>query len=270
MNNTEQLTALFLSQSYHDAWDDYIRTLTMEWFPRWDYIILTASDENQANGYRLQLAARSDFLPKGTRFVVIPDEGNVRIGSGGATLAVLKYIYEQECKKDRGDECTNAFAGLRILLIHSGGDSKRAPMYSAIGKLFSPVPHCLPDGRPSTLFDEIIIMMSSLPMRIRDGLLAMSGDALLLFNPLQIEFSNQGATAISFKEHVSVGKNHGVFLSTNDGIVEKFLHKHSEDSLRREGAVNGVLYAIRQSDITVVVVWRFYIPVGGKIYMGRV
>lgn len=47
MNN---LTSLFLSQSYKDTWDDYNRSLTSETFPQWDYIILTASDENQAAG----------------------------------------------------------------------------------------------------------------------------------------------------------------------------------------------------------------------------
>lgn len=37
-----------------------------------------------------------------------------RVGSGGATLEVLKYLHEQE----------ESFDGLRILVIHSGGDSK--------------------------------------------------------------------------------------------------------------------------------------------------
>lgn len=40
-----------------------------------------------------------------------------------------------------------SFKGLRILVIHSGGDSKRVPSYSALGKLFSPVPHKLPNGK---------------------------------------------------------------------------------------------------------------------------
>lgn len=44
MNN---LTSLFLSQSYQDTWEDYNRSLSSENFPKWDYIILTASNENQ-------------------------------------------------------------------------------------------------------------------------------------------------------------------------------------------------------------------------------
>ena len=73
------------------------------------------------------------------------------------------------------------------------------PQYSALGKLFSPVPHELPNGRNSTLFDEFMISMSSVPSRIREGMVLLSGDVLLLFNPLQIDYNNVGAAAISFK-----------------------------------------------------------------------
>ena len=54
------------------------------------------------------------------------------------------------------------------------------PQYSAEGKLFSPVPHELPDGRASTLFDEFMIAMSGVPSRMREGMLVLSGDVLLL------------------------------------------------------------------------------------------
>ena len=225
---------IFLSQSYQDTWDDYLRSLSSETFPVWDYIILTASNEDQAEGYRMQIEQRKDHLPIATHFAVIPDEGGVRVGSGGATLSVIRYIYEQEKKK-----CGHGhFDNLRILVIHSGGDSKRVPTYSALGKLFSPVPHKLPDGRSSTLFDEFLIVMSSVPSRIREGMLLLSGDVLLLFNPLQIDFSGRGAAAISFKEDVETGKNHGVFLNGEKNTARKFLHKQTVETLTQAGAVN--------------------------------
>jgi predicted kinase related to galactokinase and mevalonate kinase len=224
----DNLTSLFLSQSYQDTWDDYNRSISSETFPVWDYIILTASDNNQAEGYYKQIEERKDFLPSRTHFAVIPDEGGVRVGSGGATLSVLKYIYEREGR----------FDGIRTLVIHSGGDSKRVPTYSALGKLFSPVPHKLPNGRSSTLFDEFIIAMASVPPRIREGMLLLSGDVLLLFNPLQIDFSGKGAAVISFKEQVETGKNHGVFLNGEKGHVRKFLHKQTVETLTEMGAVN--------------------------------
>ncbi len=224
--------SLFLSQSYRDAWQDYIRMLTRPTFACWDYVILTASNEKQAEGFRAQLMERqqSGFLSAKTHFAVIPDPEGKRVGSGGATLSVIKYIAEQAKTTD--------FSDLRILVIHSGGDSKRVPQYSALGKLFSPVPHELPNGRVSTLFDEFMIGMAGVPSRIREGMLLLSGDVLLLFNPLQIDYSGEGAAAISFKENVEIGKNHGVFLRGENGNVIRFLHKQSVDSLRSYGAVN--------------------------------
>lgn len=220
-------SSLYLSQSYKDAWDDYIRSLKVSTFPVWDYIILTASNEHQAESFRLQIQSRSAFLPSRTKFAVIPDEGGVRVGSGGATLSVLKWLAEN-----------GGWEGKRVLVIHSGGDSKRVPQYSALGKLFSPVPHVLPDGRSSTLFDEFLIAMSAVPGRIREGMLLLSGDVLLLFNPLLIDWSGSGAAVISFKEDVETGKDHGVYLRGADGNVKQFLHKQSVSRLTEVGAVN--------------------------------
>ena len=103
-----------LSQAYRDCWGDYNRSLKLKNFPKWDYVILTASNEQQAEGFRKQIEERRAFLPKETTFVAIPDRDGKRVGSGGATLEVLKYLHEQE----------ESFDGLRILVIHSGGDSK--------------------------------------------------------------------------------------------------------------------------------------------------
>ena len=138
------------------------------------------------------------------------------------------YLHSQE----------ESFEKLRVLVIHSGGDSKRVPQYSALGKLFSPVPHKLPNGRNSTLFDEFMICMSSVPSRIREGMVLLSGDVLLLFNPLQIDYNNVGAAAISFKEHVETGKNHGVYLNGENGNVKCCLQKKSVEVLKSVGAVN--------------------------------
>lgn len=229
----KNLTSLFLSQSYKDCWDDYNRSLNKADFAQWDYVIITASNEFQAQGFRTQIEQRrkAGFLPPVTHFAVVPDPDGKRVGSGGATLGVLKYIAQH-----RG---TSDFKNLRILLIHSGGDSKRVPQYSALGKLFSPVPHQLPNGMSSTLFDEFMIAMSSVPGRVREGMVVLSGDVLLLFNPLQIDFPNKGAAAISFKEDVETGKNHGVFLRGENGNVSRFLHKQTVESLKAHGAVNG-------------------------------
>lgn len=225
---------LFLCQSYLDSWEDYIRSISKDNFILWDYFIITASNEEQAENYREQITYRLDrgLLPVQTHYAVLPDPEGKRVGSGGATFNVLKYIREQEGEQE------NPFCGKRILVIHSGGDSKRVPQYSASGKLFSPVPRELPNGNASTLFDELVIGMSGVPSRIRDGMLVLSGDVLLLFNPLQIDSQFHGAAAISMKETVEVGKDHGVFLNDGQDCVKCFLHKQTKETLQDIGAVN--------------------------------
>lgn len=229
----EKMKNLFLSQSYEDAWTDYEKSLKKRYFIHWDYVILTASNEDQAKAFEAQIDFRlkQGLLPKQTKYAVLPDPDGKRVGSGGATFNVMKYIREQS-------GCADCFKDKRILVIHSGGDSKRVPQYSACGKLFSPVPRELPDGRRSTLFDEFIIGMSGMPSRFKEGMLILSGDVLLLFNPLQIDFQFNGAAAISIKEHVETGKNHGVFLGDESGYVRQFLHKMSVEKLTEVGAVN--------------------------------
>ena len=229
----EKMKNLFLSQSYEDAWTDYEKSLKKRYFIHWDYVILTASNEDQAKAFEAQIDFRlkQGLLPKQTTYAVLPDPDGKRVGSGGATFNVMKYIREQSNDED-------CFKNKRILVIHSGGDSKRVPQYSACGKLFSPVPRELPDGRRSTLFDEFIIGMSGMPSRFKEGMLILSGDVLLLFNPLQIDFQFNGAAAISIKEHVETGKNHGVFLGDESGYVRQFLHKMSVEKLTEVGAVN--------------------------------
>ena len=77
---------------------------------------------------------------------------------GGATLHVLKHITEQIGVEQISKQ--------KILVIHSGGDSRRIPQYSACGKLFSPIPRILPNGEVSTLFDELLMSVSLVPSRI--------------------------------------------------------------------------------------------------------
>lgn len=235
--NYRKIKRLFLAQSYQDSWEDYQRSLRKKSYIVWDYVVLTASNEEQAEAYRQQITYRQELgvLSDRTEYVVLSDPDGKRVGSGGATFNVLKYIAEQDGCRD-----VNHFRNKRILVIHSGGDSKRVPQYSACGKLFCPVPRQLPNGRPSTLFAEIIIGMSAVAGRIPEGMLILSGDVLLLFNPLQIDFQYHGAAAISIKENVETGKDHGVFLNDGNDHVELFLHKQSEESLREMGAVNEI------------------------------
>lgn len=235
----------FLSQSYSDIGNTYQYIKDNKSISKWDFVVITASNEKQADMFRLQIEQRlsSGFLPSSSHYICIPDPEGKRVGSGGATLSVLREV-ANICGKE-------SLAYQKILLIHSGGDSKRVPQYSASGKLFAPVPRVLPDGSRSTLFDEFIILLASLPDRTSGGMLVISGDVLLMFNPLQVYLHPVGATAISVKAPVETGSHHGVFLCDNNSHVCEFLHKESMQRLREKGAVN----AQGAIDIDTGVVW---------------
>ena len=149
---------LLLQQQYLDSWSNYKRSVESSTYPNWNYIAITVSNDYQAKVYNKLIEERKDFLPKRTKFIVIPDENNEKVGSGGSTLTVIKHMKNLE----------KSLSGLRILLIHSGGHSMRVPQYSILGKLFTPIPRVLPDGRSSTLFDEIIISMSTFTTKIKE------------------------------------------------------------------------------------------------------
>ena len=241
----------FFRQCNLDAMNDFIYSCKESKGEYWDWIVLTSANERQAESYRIQIEKRrkENWLPRRSKFIVIPDYKNQRIGSGGATLNVIRYICEEEG--------IDRFLNSKTLIIHSGGDSKRIPQYSACGKLFSPVPRILPSDNMSTLFDELLILASGLISRVGNGLMIFPGDTQMLFNSLQLDLMSCDAAGISMKAPVSEGVEHGVFLQSQNSTdhrnwdVAKFLHKLSEDELRSIGAVDEK----NQVDIDTGCVW---------------
>lgn len=228
ITNTE-LTSLFMQSTVSDAMADYRRSVADADYPHWDAVVLTASNAAQAEGYQKQLEYRKDRLPGSTAFFVVPDLGDKRVGSAGSTLSVIRRL-----KQEYG-----SFADKKILVIHAGGNSSRCPQYSAVGKLFAPFPAEL-DGHPATLFDSFMVTLAGMPGRMKNGMLLLSGDVALLFNPLMCDFGDADAAVISFREDVETGKDHGVYIKNSEtGNVKSFLHKKPVEELRAMGAVDG-------------------------------
>jgi fucokinase len=229
-----------LQQGYRNNWQRYADALagSGDGTHTWDLCVLTASNEQQAEAYEAQLASRrrAGLLPRHTTFRVIPDPDGARIGSGGATLRVLSILARERQDSHSG---SSPFQGQRILIIHSGGDSRRLPICSATGKLFARVPHELPDGRSSSLFDEFLISLSGVPMQATEGVLVASGDVLLLFDHLQLELNRPGVTGVAAAVPAEVGTHHGVYLTQQRSRrVYAFLHKPSLTRLHEAEALD--------------------------------
>ncbi len=206
-----------------------------------DMLILTAANEAQADGYRAQLAWRraNGLIHPDTETRVITDPGGRRVGSLGATLNVLAHV--------AGGRGVEAFAGRRILICHSGGDSRRTPAYAAQGKVFTPVPATGPAGQPLALFDLILRTVSALPAPAGGHVLITSGDVLLTFDHASVDFSRPGVTGVAYFGPVERGSRHGVYVPSGFGAnpqrtecvpVVDFLQKPSETEARACGAVD--------------------------------
>lgn len=225
MNQAEH----FLQQTQQKNWDMYMSSLQDA---SWDYVILTAANAQQALGFEEQIRVRREagFLPERTVFGVVADPPGERVGNGGAVLGAVRYVAQTAQ--------TSSFEKLKILVMLSSGDSRRAAQYSAMGKLFSPVPHVLPNGQASTLFDEMMLMLCRIPAKIQGGMLVISGDVMLAFDAEQFEHHGEDAIAIAFPEPVETGAHHGVFLANDCGMIDQVWHKQTADTLRSYGAVD--------------------------------
>lgn len=154
-----------------------------------------------------------------------------RVGSGGATFHVLKYIAEKEGRK----RAANLFKNRRILVIHSG--RQKGSSILGLRQALAPGLGQLPGGYASTLFDEFIIGMSGVPSRIPKECWFYPG-MCFCFNPLQIDFNYHGAAAISMKENVLTGR-----IMAFSWMMAMTMSVNSCTSKRRTsaglGAVNG-------------------------------
>jgi fucokinase len=205
----------------------------------WDYVILTAANEKQAQGYRQELTLRERavgpsgaFFPPIQRTLVVPDPPGRRAGSGGATLAALEQLAKQFSLTH--DDLNR----LRILLIHSGGASQRLPAYSPLGKIFAPLPLLRPDGHIATLFDHLYITLAGLPERLGPGMLILAGDVFLLFDHRNVSTQPEGVTALSMRVEAELGCAHGVFVTDRHSRVTRTLQKVSVQAMDAAGATD--------------------------------
>lgn len=206
--------------------------------PAWDYCVITSANERQARAYESELDWRRlrGKLPPSTRFLVVPDPDGQRIGSGGATLNALRAIFED--KSARGEVADeSAWSRTRILIIHSGGDSKRVPHLAATGKAFGVLPLLDPEGQPITPFDQLFVAVAGCAGDLSAGMMVLSGDVLLVFDHRAIRANElRGVRGVAFNALEDTAAHFGVFVAAQDGSVRLFLQKPDHQALEVSGA----------------------------------
>ncbi len=213
---------------------------------RWDYLVVTASNPEQAVAYesRLQLRRKLGLLGDVTEVLVVPDPGGARVGSGGSTLFCLMQIISSELGDDahtaNPDVWLDVLSDLRILILHAGGDSRRLPAYGPCGKIFIPVPGESDSALPLTLFDRQLDGYLSLPEApdAAGQTVITSGDVLLRFDPAQVRFARTGVTGLACYSTPDQASRHGVFCREKGDHVRLFLQKPSVEQQRDSGAID--------------------------------
>ncbi|MCB9845249.1 MAG: hypothetical protein H6811_04600 [Phycisphaeraceae bacterium] len=202
-----------------------------------DLLVLTSANARQASAYAMQLRARraEGRLDLVRRFGVIPDPRGVRVGSGAATLLALRRIARHLARQRPSSSAATLFHGQRIVILHSGGDSRRLPAYAAQGKAFAPLPlDSDPDG---TLFDAILRDLARIPLPEEGRTLIAAGDVLLGVGDALPCLHRSGVTGVAYRDSIERATRHGAYVAASDRSVEDFVHKGSPEELERRGAI---------------------------------
>jgi len=213
---------------------------------QWDYLIVTASNEAQARAYESQLKVRQDMglLSSVRNVMVVPDPGGKRIGSGGSTLYCLMEVLNKKLGRSATavgpDAWEKILRGLRILIVHAGGDSRRLPAYGPCGKIFIPVPSESDTAIPLSLFDRQLPTYLRLPDPADgDGQVVItSGDVMLRFEPAEVRFAAEGVTGLSCYALPKQASRHGVFCRGQKDKVRLYLQKPSVARQKEYGAID--------------------------------
>src|ERR1035441_8298000 len=203
----------------------------------WTAVLITAGSRRQAEKYEWELRRRvaAGRIPDGVLYMVVPDVADKRIGSGGATLNAIRRLIAGVLLQGDGANAAidlrDWWSQQRVLLIHSGGDSRRLPQYSVSGKLFSAVPVMTPWGEASTVFDEVLALSSDWAERIPCGLVVGSGDVILTFDAQAVNWERPGFSGVAILQPAETGARHGVYVIDREGRVDAFLQKPSISTL---------------------------------------
>jgi len=196
----------------------------------WSAVILTAGSKAQAEMYRQQIRHRSarGYLPRDVVWHVVSDPEGRHIGSGGATLRALQVL----------NQCDAAWwSRNRVLVIHAGGESRRLPEYSLTGKLFGILPVRTPWGENSTVFDETLALSTLWVERFSGGLVVSSGDVVLTFDPVGLDWDRPGVVGAAIRQPVEVGTRHGIYVLDDRGRVYSFLQKATPAQVQAAGGI---------------------------------
>ena len=143
--------------------------------------------------------------------IVSDDELGCRIGSGGAVLKIIEENYKENSK---------------IIVINSGGMSKRAVNFALKGKALAGVNV---NGEEKLMLDLLVENALRLSSKTESGILVCCSDI-----PIDAQGVNClpcGNIGFCIATDTNVGSRHGVLFANEKGETVCFAHKKSSDEL---------------------------------------
>jgi|CZKI01.1.fsa_nt_gi galactokinase/mevalonate kinase-like predicted kinase len=187
-------------------------------------------------------------LAGGADVFVGADPRSRRLGSGGGTIALLVQAWSDGLRRHR-KSLFEWLEGGQTLVLHGGGESRRLPVYAALGKVFLPMPAV--DGLAPRRFDQMLadFQIPAYQQVLQEAgkkaaVLVTAGDVWLDFDPLQIPAATADITGIGMRVPPEVARNFGVyFVARDQGAAEGskhpiafFLQKPAAEEIHRLSA----------------------------------
>ena len=229
------------------------------------HVVVTAPSQKIADVYTSQLKViKLDLTEfKNSQIVCVADPSGARVGSGGGTLNALNFLDDligrsQLCKA-------------KVVIIHSGGDSRRAPLHTVCGKAWASInsnyQDCYFITPLSFLLEELRsfclnilisdVEFGSIVVASSDVLLDISNNESLTSNSLLIP--NNAVSVIGVPESIDIAKNHGVLVASEvrsgtrssvidigtnfSSVANQYLQKPTIELMESSGAVvDGKVY----------------------------
>ncbi len=160
------------------------------------------------------------FADKNYFFCSDPASG--KIGSGGGTVNLLYEAYKSE---NAGGNINEWLEKESRLIIHAGGQSRRAPAYAAVGKVFTPMP--IFRWERGQQIDQSLIdiqvplyedILNNAPKNLNH--LVASGDVLIRTEGVLPEIPEADVVCFGLWEQAEKASNFGVFFSDKNSPNE--------------------------------------------------
>lgn len=194
----------------------------------WDVMVITAGDDDQKDAFVAHIESKLSRkeLPLDCPIHVVADPPGPKLGNGGSTFTGLQFL-EKEYKEALYDK--------RVILIHAGGQSKRMPSTSILGKISAPVPS------GNVFYQMLDVKLATyLPLipRMPPGVFVCCADDFLVYNlgkegtEGKWEFAKSGFTALAHPSTLTVGTKHGVYVVKSLDDVDTSLHIQQSDCVQ--------------------------------------